>query len=296
MLYKELLDKFDPEVKDAVSRLFQKARQNQANENDIFLIHLHGFKHPDEAICRKNEISPYMKGPGLVGHSLHDFLEFFNEYNKSTFRSRKEFYDLLKNEDKKKEAEKTEKLSIDIEFLIYLKFWEADLILRRLYNLGRLIHGNDYQWNFNLNVFQKRKTVIENHIKNPLKNQCPKAFNLIDEIYFGDLRDAIAHSNYTFLGRNIHFIKDNLEEFSLKMERWEEIYHKTFLFGFYLFEFMEELNKEFIEKAEGKHFGIPIKIPEKDNVGRKKSKWLKFDHQRHDWLWYENYIKAQQTH
>lgn len=298
MVYKELLEKYDQEIKNVVEKLLEKAEKNQANENDIFLVYLHGFKHPNEKLFRKNGLSPYMKGPDFVGHSLNNFLDFFNAYNESNFVNRKDFYKLLEDEEKKDEALRSERLSIEVEFMIYLKFWEADLILRRLYNLARLISGNDYQWDFNKGVFSERKTLIVDHIQKPLKKSNPKLFNLLDEIYTSfvrseiPLRDTIAHSNYSFQGRNIWFMNDRGKQLNLSIESWEIIYHKTFLFGYYFFKCLNDLNLKFIESAEGKHFGIMIRIPERKEIGLKKDKWVKYDHKREDWVWYENAIKT----
>lgn len=272
--------------------MFQKAERSQANENDIFLVYLHGFKHPDEELCRKNGLNPYMKGPDFAGHSLNDFLDFLNAYNESNFKRRADFYELLVDPNEKENAIKNEKLSIDIEFLIYMKFWEADLILRRLYNLSKLLYGQDYHWDFNQKLFTKRKTLIHDYIQNPLKTKCPSFYNLIKEIYWPKLRNAIAHSNYTFLGRNVNLEDDYLNRFSISIEDWEEVYHKTVLLGFYLVKSLEDLNQKFIENAENKQFGIPIKIPERDSLRLKRTKWLKFDYERRDWVLYENYQKS----
>ncbi len=101
--------------------------------------------------------------------------------------------------------------------LIYLKFWEADSTIKKLYQFVRILHGEPYDWYFKIsesnrdkNSTGKRQDIILLKIRNRLKEFSSTLYQVIKDTYKTQIRNSIAHSNYSFLSRNIHlnnFIK-----------------------------------------------------------------------------------------
>lgn len=84
--------------------------------------------------------------------------------------------------------------TVIFQLLLYMKFWETDLILRRLSNLAKLAQAKPYYWEYSQKVFNDRRNLIKDDIQKPLESICPLFYELIDEIYSNQIRNAVAHS------------------------------------------------------------------------------------------------------
>lgn len=287
MVFTELLKKYQKEVKEAVDELFEVAYKNQKIDTELLLVIIHGF-HDDKNLefFKREKLSPYVFGPAHVGYSLDAFYEFFHSYRTSN-RSKKAFTKLLQDPEHKEVTEYHERLTFNIELLIYLKFWESDLILRQLYNLANLASGKYYDWHFSLSY--SRRTFIRGQIQAPLKEVCPKTHKLIEDIYSAQIRNAIAHSKYYFMGRNIQLGNKEENKFykrhNIPFDEWEIIFHKTLLFYNFIIGNLQKYDKMYQTEVSDKHFGLPLSTPRLTNLGLRKSQWVKYDSRRHRWLW-----------
>lgn len=286
MIYNETLLEFDNIVAEAVSQLVNLADQNQKNDNDILLVVINGWRNSEyEMAFRNKKISPFMFGPGLLGHCFTSIYEFYDIYRKGiNFKSK------ISSKERNTEEFKTkEKLSIDVELMIYLKFWEADLILFKIYNLVQLALGQPYDWNLYSGLIGQRRKLIKDQIQNPLTDLCPKLAELINETYSTQIRNAIAHSKYFHGGKMIHLgNKSESKNYilsTIKYEEWEIRFHKVLLIFNHLINNINRINNDYIEKAKDKHWGLAITIPEKTHLGLNKIFWLKYDFERKDWYW-----------
>jgi hypothetical protein len=168
-----------------------------------------------------------------------------------------------------------------------LKFWESDLILRQLYNLTNLASGKYYDWHFGLSY--SRRPFIREQIQAPLKDICPKAYKLIEEIYSSQIRNAIAHSKYYFLGRNIQLGNKEENKFyklhNIPFDEWEIIFHKTLLFYNFIIGNLQKYDKMYQIEVRDKFYGLPLSTPGLSNHGLRKNQWVKYDNGYHRWLW-----------
>lgn len=283
MIYYETLKRLDPSVKEAVDELFDSAIKNQVHKTDILLVHIHGFKLGKEYSpgLKQNKLNPYVIGPDMIGFSLNSFYEFYDSYRKSIF-SKKEFEEKSKSNPNELEIQK---FTVEIELLIYLKFWEADLMLRKLYNIANLCIGKPYSWDYNKLLLRQRRKFIREKIQTPLETICPKFYALIDDIYFRQLRNAIAHSKYFISGNNIVLInKQDDPKFyklsSISFDQWEEIFHKLLLLYNHIIGNFEKINENFIELAKKEPNGLPIYLPKMTN----KIRLVKYDNVNNRWI------------
>ena len=279
MVFRETIKKLDRGVKKAVDDFFRTAEQNQKTENDILLVKIHGFlDRESKAGLNKIRFSEYVFGPGQEGLSADRFYEFFNIY-RHQITSKKNFLEDIKKQ--KDEVEQAERMSVDIELLIYLKFWESDLILRQLYNLKNLATGSRYDWNFDPNKFWKRRELIRLEIQQPIKAISPLFYDLIDETYSAQIRNAIAHTKYYFLGRNINLTNklDNphYKLFNIPFDDWEIRFHKVILMYNHIIGNLNRINIKYAEKSADLHNGLAIETPKKGKHGLNKIHWIKYD-------------------
>ncbi|MCU4164621.1 hypothetical protein [Carboxylicivirga caseinilyticus] len=284
MIYSETLFKYDKNVKNAFEKLQKMAEQNQRNKNDILLICINGWRNIQlEDSLRAKKLSPFMIGSGVFGHCYFSIYDFYDAYRRNV-RSKSEITD---EERDSEEFKRNEKLSIDLELMIYLKFWESDIILSKLLNLVNLALGKSYDWELLNGKIEHRRIIIKDYVQAPLKGICPELYDLIEEVYSNQIRNAIAHSKYYHVGRNIILgNKPDSKHYKLSnitYDEWEVRFHKVLLMFNHFINAQNEINERYIEKVRGKHFGLPITIPEKDKLGLDKIFWIKYFEVRGRW-------------
>lgn len=296
MVFTETLIACQNEVREAVDELFDTAFKNQKVNTDLLLVIIHGYLDTKHLEFHKREkVSPYVFGPDHIGHSLHTFYDFFHFYRTSN-TTKEEFEELLGDPEKKEDVERQVELTLNIELLIYMKFWESDMLLRQLYNLVNLATGLHYDWSMvppsmtksNPGKFSRRP-FIRNHIQAPIEILCPKFHNLVMENYSAQIRNAIAHSKYFFLGPNIVLAnKDENEHYELtniSFTDWEIRFHKTLLFYNFIIGNLQRYDQYYQEEVKDKHFGLALSTPRLNHLGLRLNQWVKYDDHRKRWLW-----------
>ena len=309
MVYIETLKKYSNEVESAVDELFTQAFQNQKYDTDLLIVLIHGFYQGSfPEFFEKNKLSPYTFGPDYAGLSLDTFYEFFHSYRTSAI-SRKAFHVKLKQKKNKTQAEHIERIYVNLELLIYLKFWESDFLLRQMYNLANLASGKYYEWDFQ--IVRQRQSLIRNKIQAPLTTICPKFYALIEDCYSAEIRNSIAHSKYYFTGRNIHLANDekslkkthnHSESLELNVhlpaqeylpksithitfDDWEIRFHKVLLIFNFIIGNSKKYSKYYQHEVADKHFGLPLSTPKLSRNGLRKNQWVKYDPMFNRWLW-----------
>ncbi len=254
MLFEDILIAQEPPIKADFCRLVDTALKNQQHPGDMLLWYNNGtydkdvlnFKHPDP----KQTYSPYVIGQHEVGHSEHTHYRFIHQYrtaylNKShaNYIKELEYPGGVYNEDHSKKVDSLteyEETTINLEMLVYLKFWESDSIIKKLYELVLLAHGESYDWHFKFpktlkdkSSDEKREQVIREKIRDRL-GDFPDVKRAIQESYRPQIRNAIAHSRYAMQGRSIqlhnYFVNDPYSDIKvLTFDQWADRFHKTMI-------------------------------------------------------------------
>lgn len=286
MLFEETIIKYHDEVEAAVDQLFIQAFQNQVHENDLLLVLENGLKKEySEATLKRLNTTPYHIGPDIIGLRYDTFYQFINYYRKD-ITSREEF---TKKFTDKKIRESFLNFYRDFQLLLYMKFWETDLILRRLLNFSNLAQGKPYYWEYSQVDFNKRRDLIKGEIQNPLINICPLFYELIDEIYCNQIRNAVAHSQYYFLYNTINLTnKDENKNYKLtgiKYDEWENMFTKLMLLYNFMIKNFNKYQSIYQDEVKDKHFGLLIYFSENDLKGLQKTGWVKYDFSHKRWHW-----------
>jgi len=189
-----------------------------------------------------------MIGPNTEGHSEVLHHEFIGEHLKKGILERdyEEYRALHQWSDERideiRGLEKSEAYTVQHEMLIYLKIWEMDAFIKKLYQLTRLTNGQEYDWHFSIsesNRDQKatgtRDKIMREKVRNALEKDFPKIYTTIKNAYKSQLRNSIAHSKYSIHGRYIHlnnYIKeDPASQISVvSFDEWIDIFHDTLVF------------------------------------------------------------------
>jgi hypothetical protein len=247
MLFKDILNQFDNELKPAMEELFQKALESQKHQGNLLLMYLNGWY--DKTILEINErnglnVSPYQIGIGYIGLSDQTHYKFIDEYRKNNISeiNSDKYLEYLNKGEKDEFFFKTEKdeFSFNIETLIYLKIWENDLFLKTWYQFSKIINGEDYEWDFILKDFgngdglMTRPNLIREVLKKVIGNYSPIFKKHAENGYIQQVRNAIAHSNYYLFGRQITLTnfkvgdENNFIE-KLTFEEWSKMFHSSIM-------------------------------------------------------------------
>jgi len=293
MLFLETLNQYQAEVSKAISDLFESAFKNQTHPQDLLLLMENGFiVNRDIQPIKGVKLSPYVVGPDSEGWSARTQYEFYHSYRQNVNEHRAEF---IQEASKMGSMEnKVEYSSMHIELMIYIKFWEAEKILKTLYQLSRLSRGLDYDWEFKVDQYKDgRQGLIRDEIRDSVKAVIPTFYNLVKDIYMSQVRNAIAHSQFAFIGRNLNLNNKHLSKFytlrNLTFEEWEVIIHKVILFYNELIYQEQVYYKIYSDKSLPMHYGLPLRTP--------KSKetlihpFYKYVQEEDRWSWYANLSK-----
>ncbi|MBK7946563.1 MAG: hypothetical protein IPJ85_15260 [Flavobacteriales bacterium] len=280
MLFEEILERLRPEVEEAVAELFQTIYRNLDHPQDLLLTEIGQFTEIDNGF-----------GPGLGGwdhEAEHTQYEFYDMYRKAFLanESRKETFDKA---EKDPDVAKAIRQTIQFEMMVYLRFWEADRILKKLYHYTQLALGQPFNWQYTIGPDDSRQELIRLQIRDPLQSTCPKYYNLLKSIYRSQVRNAVAHSQFYITDNSIGFTNyDPKRHAPHTQERypwWEEIFHRVVLFYNELLRHQRRLNdraKRQDALALGR--GLEIRCTNPSQNFTKAVHWT-FNHKRGIWDW-----------
>jgi hypothetical protein len=287
MLFEETINLYQDQVEAAVDQLYDIAFKNQVAENDLLLVLENGLKNDyDKAQLKRLKSSPYQIGPHYIGLRYDTFYQFINYYRKG-IKSKIEFDKEFGDDVKTKESFLN--FYRDFQLLLYMKFWETDLILRRLTNLSSLAQGIPYSWEYSQNIFNKRRNIIQDEIVKPLSTVSPLFSVLINEIYSNQIRNAVAHSQYYILFDSINLTNKDQNPYNkltrISFDDWEKMFTKVMLLYNFLIKNFNKYQAKYQDNARDKQFGLLVNFPEKDVKGLLKTGWLKYDFSQKRWYW-----------
>ncbi|MBS1599981.1 MAG: hypothetical protein JST75_17270 [Bacteroidetes bacterium] len=291
MLFKETLEKWRPYVEKAVAELFDADYANQLHEQDLLLMLENGtYQSRDIDVYKNNNLSPYVVGPQDEGHNNYTQFRFYDNYrNSALFGNRRGFLDDVQQQ--KPGAEELEYASIHLELMIYLKFFESDYILKQLFELTNLALSKPYDWRFDTNNFKNRYEIVACNIRDPIETVCPSFYDLMLKTYRGQIRNAIAHSQFAFLGRYIHLNNRHLSPHYkldvITFEEWEEMIHIVILFQNEIIRQEIRYKNIYKEKSSLYHYGLQLKLEEFPD-GSMKTQFYKYYEDKNYWNFYDN--------
>lgn len=273
----------------------------------LLLIELNGnYNREAKEWNNVEDKNPYMYGPGTEGWSDLSHYEFINVYR--SFLHKDSYANYLKlhdwSEDRIEEIrqlEKTESLSIQLEMLVYLKVWEADLFIKRLYQIVRIKDGFAYDWHFRIaesnrdkeeEVIDKpigtRDEIIRKKIRNPLEKEYPEIYKAIKNSFNSQLRNSIAHSKYSLVSRYIHLNnsikKDRYTQTEVvSFDEWITKIHITLTIYDQLIGFMNKVQAYYVGKAKNNNLTQEIRINRLYPISESRYGKVKYREAYNDW-------------
>lgn len=185
MIFSDIYNQKWNAIDHEFEKLVDLAYINQTHKGDLLLISLNAHYDPEISKwdgCNK-KFEPFRIGNSAERRSENLHFKFIDNYRQTTIAkfTFDEYKEKIKyhpsRESDIKNLEELEEMSIQLEMLIYLKIWEADSLIRRFYQIARLIHQEPYDWFFRLpkepgdkNATGTRQEIIRNKIRDKLKS------------------------------------------------------------------------------------------------------------------------------
>lgn len=307
MIFTDILDRIGKQLSPEFDKIIELAYNNQSHIGDLLLIKINGFYDSDFAksnLAQKENLNPHVIGPGQMGHSEYAHYSFIHKY-RTTSISKVDYSqyltDLTWSPEKQELIDQMiddEETTIQIEMLVYLKFWEADLIIKKLWQLVNIIQGKPYDWYFKISEsardkdgYGTRQDLIRNVIRDELKKYSPTLYDAIKKAYKTQIRNSIAHSNYSFQGRYIHpgnFIANDpaSQLKSLPFDEWVEMFHITMVLYNEYIRMNNAINEHYAKIALAHNNELEIRITEKD--GKQYPLYIVYRQEYDDWHYRQN--------
>ena len=109
------------------------------------------------------------------------------------------------------------------------------------------------------------------------------------KIYYNQIRNAVAHSQYYFLYDAINLTNKDENQFykltRVTYDEWEIMFTKLMLLYNFLISNFNKYQLIYRDEVKDKHFGLLIYFPEKDIMGSQKTGWVKYDFSHKRWHW-----------
>lgn len=306
MIFKDLLIRYGEDLHSEFESILEQCFANQFHNGDLILWKENGFFQEELVNYRPASgarLNPHVIGPGITGHSEFTHYDFINQYRHSNISefSHLEYLEKVNySPDRKDEIDKFtafESTSIQIEMLIYLKIWEADLIIKKLYELTRIINGETYDWYFSIAESSRdksatgtRQDIIRKLIRDKIAAKSPFLSDWITSIYKTQIRNSIAHSNYSISGRIIslnNYIREDpsAQLHSLSFDEWHEIFHKLILLHNEYLWLGNTINEIYAKKALN---GEKVEVLITDKAGEQFPFELEYRSKYNDWHYKNN--------
>ena len=290
MIFKEILKRDGLALRDEFQKLLNLATKTQFHPGDLLLLNENGFYNPEILDFRGadgGKLNPHVIGPGAEGYAEQTHYEYIHHYRTTNYSDKPldeytKLFDLKEFDQMRYDANnlliQKEALSIHAEMLVYLKIWESDFFIRKMYQLVRLLNGEHYDWYFKIQETARdteftgsRQEIIRKLIRDRIKKISPLLFDTISRCYKTQIRNSIAHSNFSIMGRNIqlnNFIKDDpaSQLHTISFDEWINIFHGTLLLWSEYVGIYTDLNNYYLEIAAGNGNIIPILVTEKDKT------------------------------
>ena len=290
MIFNDLIQELNEDVRNAVDELFNAAWTNQSHPQDLLLVDQHGYFCNVLASVPEN---PYVIGPGEIGFGEDTFYKFVDWYRKSHVCDKIKFEEQIQKDEK---LQNQEELVVQLEQSIYLRFWEASSLLKKYCQLSALACGKPYDWHLNIPVDSRQRgsksEFIRKKIRNQIKDICPRFYELVKSNYISQIRNAIAHSQFYIIVRGMDFLNYSKDPAAhapckgLTFDQWYRMFHTTLLLHNETIRAFSEYREHYKRKTlkDGNRISILITAPDSpaqyENLG--------ILHHRDEWIWHNN--------
>lgn len=255
--------RIDIEVRKAIYDAFKFANSREKDKNDYYLFLCNATYVED---YEETKLNPYVLDYRIDGLIDQDRFEFLTRYLRTQYN-----FDRFNTSDSKE--------SLTIEMMLYSHIWESTNFLKQLTKLLDLCQSKEYSWKTTVpdsqNEQSKQKYIRET-LRDGFKNLGLKLGDIISSGYQSQLRNAFAHSDYSFALNDpeIHLHNYKPNGFQIKkisFDDWTKYFCHSFLLNYYLIKTFND---------EKQRIDSPIKVFLRNKNGEKKKGEIIYDKER----------------
>jgi len=237
MVRRKSVEKYEKEVREGLTELFDLCRCKLSHVGDLLLCQQNGFIVFGDKPCVglgeeglnnmqiMNSIS--VKGIGGISDDNNYFAKNGNKFHKGVSDFEKGIFNQKHT---------------------YLNIWENGYFLRVFTQVVNILNGVDYDWYLDIGKLrfnEKSKHIREQIIKR--LNTSPLFQDVVKIAYVGQIRNAIAHSQYHCVQGGIFYDNFNSSRHAtlqgLTFEDWE----KKYIYSFFIFVGLFQILKQIVE-------------------------------------------------
>jgi hypothetical protein len=189
MITKDEFATIDTEVRTQVNNALDKLGETDQGNYVLFLADGEYISDYENNI---QNLSPYCIDYRVDGYKDETRLKFLSEFMTK-------YYSFPSTQDKTDDSH----YRMNLELMVYTHIWESKPFLKKLYRIAHLIQGQEYDWKIQVPDMSKHD-FIRCHIRQIFKDLNLDICKVIKQGFHTSLRNAFAHSEYSFDTMNNH--------------------------------------------------------------------------------------------
>lgn len=245
MITRETFANIDNEVKQSIKESLDKLKAENLGNYVLFLADAQFIENSDSRFspyCIDYRIDEFKDSTRI--EFLSDFLTNYYSFPESKLTTDDESY------------------RMNIELMVYSHIWESKGFLKKLCRLAQLNNNEEYNWNVEVPPMGKHDFIRQN-IRETFKSNNLKIWEVIKKGFHTSLRNAFAHSEYSFDRMNSHnrinLYNHGTQSWELKsisFDDWSLRFVYSALLGYHFLKMTLERRQNLIEENATNTFEI----------------------------------------
>jgi hypothetical protein len=226
MITREDFIAIDEEIKQSLIDTLTNSRNSSRTDYVVFLA---DGEYKQEYQNMVPALSPFVIDNRVDRYKDETRLKFLTSFMQT-------YYSFPQHQDNVSDDE----LRIHMELMIYTHIWESIPFLKKLYRLARIQNNESYEWNVDVPEMGKHN-FIRNEIRQRFENQNNNLAEIIRRGFHTSLRNAFAHSEYSFETDNAprtifldNYSGNNWELSSISFDDWNRRFVYSSLLSYHL--------------------------------------------------------------
>lgn len=247
MITREKYSEINDEIKLSITSALDELRNLDLGNYILFLADAEYFKNSSP------QVSPYRINNTLDNFQDSTRIEFLSEFltNYYSFPTSQTSTD-------------DNSYRMNLELMVYSHLWESKSYLKKLYRLAHLLNNENYEWNVQVPPMGKHD-FIRTQIREVFKKNDFKVWEVIKNGFHTSLRNAFAHSEYSFDRMNNHN-RINLynhggadwELKTISFDDWSKRFVYSALLGYNFLKIVLERRLNLIEENNSNSFTVKL--------------------------------------
>jgi hypothetical protein len=183
MINKSTFSNIDIEIKKSINEILDKLKEKNTNNYILFLA--------DGEYVSEYENSGPKLSPYCIDYRIDGYKDLTRQGFLSKFMS--QYYSfknsLISTDDNE--------YRMNLELMVYTHIWESKPFLKKLYRIAHLLNNEQYNWKMQI-LDTSKHDFIRSHIRQVFKDLGFDIWKVIKNGFHTSLRNAFAHSEYSF--------------------------------------------------------------------------------------------------